>query len=216
MISKRSGLATGRPSNDGSSRRLIRVLIILALGISLPGCAGFGPEPLRGPLTGAQQTLYSLKNWRMEGRIGVRTDADAWQANLFWEHDSAQDRLRVSGPLSQGMLSIVVQKDLILVNRGEGRSELSRDPDALLRERLGFSVPLASLRYWILGVPDPGLAYSSIYGDDGAWNGFRQNGWTVGLDRMLNVGDRVLPQKMRVYGSGVRLTIVTDNWEIGG
>lgn len=184
--------------------------------VSLTGCGLVGPNLARVPsLSQTQASLYTLKSWRMDGRIGVQTGSDAWQANLFWEHDATQDRLRVSGPLSQGMVSIVIQQDLIFINLGEGRTELSHNPEALLRERLGFSVPLPSLRYWILGLPDPARAYTTASGG-GPWNGFQQSGWTVVLERFLDVGSRLLPQKIRVQGGEVRLKIVADNWEIEG
>lgn len=182
----------------------------------LPGCALFksGPEP---PLLGeAQQSLYALKAWKVEGRIGVQATQDAWQADLHWEHEPAQDRLRLSGPLSQGMVSIVLQKDLIYINEGQGVSRLSHDPDALLRERLGFTVPLPSLRYWILGVPDPAQEYASLPSEGGASPGFRQAGWAVRVDRYTNVGNLVLPQKLGIQGNGVRLKIIADHWETEG
>ena len=169
------------------------------------------------PLSDAgRQSLYAIKSWRLEGRIGVQTSADAWQANLLWDHDPAQDRLRISGPLSQGLVSIVVQKDLIFINEGDGVAELSRTPEASLRERLGFSVPLSSLRYWIMGVPDPERTYTSLPTGEPAMSGFQQAGWTIRIERRGAVGNWVLPQKMRAEGAGVKLKIVTDDWKIQG
>jgi outer membrane lipoprotein LolB len=188
----------------------------LVAAVVLAGCAGTRPVSPEARTSAASRALYDLKAWSMEGRIGVQTGDDAWQANLFWDHDAAQDRLRISGPLSQGVVSIVVQKDLIYVNEGNGRTQLSRDPDAMLRERLGFAVPLASLRYWILGVPDPGPAYSPMPGGEGAESVFRQLGWEVRLEQSQPVGPRSLPQKLRVRGSGVTLKIVADDWNIKG
>lgn len=178
----------------------------------LVGCASVRKEPPAVPAV--EKALYSFTAWRMEGRIGVQTGEDAWQANLFWEHDAAQDRLRVSGPLSQGMVSIVLQKDLIYINEGNGVTELSRDPEAMLKERLGFAVPLSSLRYWILGAPDPGSPHTPFHAGDGSSQGFRQSGWTIRLEHFMTVQERMLPQKMVVQGSGVKLKIVADSWEI--
>lgn len=194
-----------------------RFFCLLMFVAWLPGCALFRAEPPGPPMSDeATQALYALKSWRLEGRLGVQTAEDAWQANLFWEHEAGQDRLRVSGPLSQGMVSIVVQKDLIYVNEGNGVTELSRDPEAMLRQRLGFAVPLGSLRYWILGVPDPERAYAAVPGGKGEPDGFRQAGWTVRVDRFMEVGTRWLPQKLLVQGAGVKLKIIGDNWEIKG
>ncbi|MGZ8219689.1 lipoprotein insertase outer membrane protein LolB [Methylomagnum sp.] len=202
-------------SNNGLIRRLA---VPLALMVLLPGCASLRTETAAPPLPENTQALYALKMWRLEGRIGVRTTGDAWQANLFWEHEAAQDRLRISGPLSQGMVSIIVQKDLLYINEGNGVTKLSRDPDAELRERLGFSVPLASLRYWMLGLPDPALAHAPIQVGGGATAGFRQLGWTIRVDSFTHLNNRALPQKLRVERDdvAVKLKIIADTWNTGG
>jgi outer membrane lipoprotein LolB len=196
---------------------LSKFFLVVVLGGCLAGCAFFQRQPEQlSSLSGSEQALYALKAWRLEGRVGVQTAKDAWHANLFWEHEADQDRLRISGPLNQGMLSIVVQKDLIYLNEGNGIGEMSRDPEALLKRRLGFAVPLSSLRYWILGLPDPAIAFVPSYDEKGGLTGFRQLGWLLGLDRFMKVGARVLPQKMLIQGSEVKLKLIADSWEIRG
>ncbi|CAI8866038.1 lipoprotein insertase outer membrane protein LolB [Methylocaldum szegediense] len=193
---------------------MFRVLVFLAV-IALAGCAVFEKEPPR-PAFDPKAKNYDLKAWLLEGRIGVQTANDAWQANLFWEHDADQDRLRVSGPFSQGMVSIILQKDLIYINEGGGVTELSRDPDAMLKERLGFIVPLSSLRYWIVGLPDPNHTYTPIYNESGSLLGFRQAGWTLQFQNFMTVEDRIMPQKMAIQGKDVKLKLVADSWRIKG
>ncbi|MGX2041977.1 lipoprotein insertase outer membrane protein LolB [Methylocaldum sp. MU1018] len=189
-------------------------IFVVALIASLAGCAVLEKGPV--PLSRLEEKNYDLKSWRLEGRIGVQTANDAWQANLFWEHDTNQDRLRVSGPFSQGMVSIVLQKDLIYINEGGGVTESSRDPDAMLKDRLGFVVPLSSLRYWITGLPDPNRDHTPLYEEAGSLRGFRQSGWTLRFERYMTVDDRVMPQKMAIQGPEVKLKLIADNWRIKG
>jgi outer membrane lipoprotein LolB len=183
----------------------------------LSGCATFSGHTIGpGESGNARQALYALKAWRADGRLAVQTAGDAWQANLYWDHDEYQDRLRVSGPFSQGAVSIILQKDLIYINEGNGVSVMSRDPDRDLRERLGFAVPWASLRFWLLGVPDPAAhAQTSLTQKNGATS-FSQSGWSVTVDRYAGAGSRFVPQKMRIEGEKAKLKIVIDSWEIGG
>jgi outer membrane lipoprotein LolB len=171
----------------------------------LPGCTTLNTVP---KLVVLPDSPAAIRSWSMDGRIGVQSADQAWHADLFWEHDPAQDRLRISGPLSQGLISIVVQKDLIYVNEGNGVTQLSRDPDAMLRQRLGFAVPLTSLRYWMLGVPDPDKSSLSMAGG----GGFQQAGWTIYPDDLANVDGWMLPRKLSARGAGVKLKILADNW----
>jgi hypothetical protein len=67
-----------------------------------------------------------------------------------------------------------------------------------------------------MGIPDPELAYTPMPTGETAVSGFQQAGWTIRIDRLDHVGNWLLPQKMRAEGSGVKLKIVTDHWEIEG
>jgi len=196
--------------------RLFRLLCFSFLVAGLNGCALLSKEPVAPSVSAAQQRLYGLDSWRLEGRVGVQTSKDAWQANLFWEHDGHQDRLRISGPFSQGAVSIILQNDLIYINEGNGVVESSRDPDAMLKARLGFAVPLNSLRYWVMGVPSPEAEHTAERGPSGAIRGFRQSGWLLQFDRFVHVRDLVLPKKMMIQGDDVKLKLFADEWVIKG
>lgn len=185
-------------------------LVILVLA----GCAGPPSGTIRQQPESPAKLAVLAKNWRLEGRIGVQTKQESWHASLFWEHDGSQDRLRVAGPLNQAMVSIVVQKNLILINEGNGQLTQSSNPAELLRQKLGFAVPLPRLRYWIMGVPDPGMAYSRLAGANGVDNGFTQSGWEVVIMETQNIGSTRMPRKLRVRGEGVTLKILADEWQI--
>lgn len=187
-----------------------RRLAWASLVIWLAGCAGMRPVPE----SQRAASPSDIKVWKLEGRIAVKTANDGWTANLIWEHDPLQDRLRISGPFSQGLLSIVVQDDLIHVNEGNGVEQTSRDPDALLRERLGFAVPLRSLRYWVTGVPAPEAEHVQVPNEAGGARRFSQQGWSLAYEKFSQVGAYQLPQKASINGHDVRLKLIADDWLI--
>ena len=181
------------------------VLVVLILGLS--GCATFegGTEGV-----GSAKSPDRLTVWDMEGRIGVHAAKDSWQADLAWSHDLKQDRLRLSGPLSQGLVSIVLQRDLIYINEGDGIDHLARDPEAALKARLGFAVPLKSLRCWILGIPNAEEPWQPLA--SGPAGAFTQQGWRIIPSSLVTVGGYALPGRLLVEGGGVRLKIIADQW----
>jgi len=188
---------------------LVLMLVVLDLG----GCARWlgKPEPLI-PATNARQSLYGLQSWHWQGRMSVQTEKDVWQAGLDWEHESEQDRLRLSGPLSLGMLSIVLRENLIYINEGNGVFRVSRDPEAELRDRLGISVPVSSLRYWILGLPEPGSKFDPLpVNATGQW-GFRQSEWILRLNEFTTADQP--PRKVSIQGPGMKIKLIVDYWEI--
>lgn len=183
----------------------LRVVMLLFLGLS--GCATFQTATDEGA---ASKSPDHLMVWDMEGRIGVHAAKDSWQADLAWSHDQKQDRLRLSGPLSQGLVSIVLQQDLIYINEGDGIDHLARDPEEALKARLGFAVPLKSLRCWILGIPNNGEPWQPL--SSGPVGAFMQQGWRIVPSNLMTVGGYSLPGRLLVEGGGVRLKIIMDQW----
>lgn len=187
----------------------MRLAGVVFLGGLLLGCAATKEIVEQTPAP----SPVKLAKWVMDGRIGVHSSNDSWQANLVWGHDERQDRLRLSGPLSQGLITIIVQKDLIYINEGDGVEHLAREPEAALRAKLGFSVPLRSLRYWVLGVPNPEVSWQVVSPE--TRGAFEQEGWRVTPSGRSAMGEYSLPERLLVEGSGIRLKIVVDQWGPG-
>lgn len=184
-----------------------RLSFLVLLVFSLAGCATFQGDVKE---KSAAQSPDHLVNWSMEGRIGVHAAKDSWQADLVWSHDLRQDRLRLSGPLSQGLVSIILQRDLIYINEGDGIDHLARDPEAALKARLGFAVPLKSLRCWVLGIPNAEEPWQPLA--SGPAGAFVQQGWNIVPSNSVTVGGYSLPGRLLVEGGGVRLKIIVDQW----
>jgi outer membrane lipoprotein LolB len=185
---------------------------VAGLVLSLGGCTATTPPPAMS--SALQSQLLALAHWRMEGRIGIKTSADAFQASLQWEHERNQDRVRVAGPFNQGGVSIVLQDDLILIRDNRGVLRTSRDAAGLLRQELGFAVPLASLRYWVIGIPEPASPGAPRYDDTGLLRQLRQDGWSLEYERFVPVQGFALPQKLSAQGAEMKLKLVVDDWKI--
>lgn len=189
-------------------------LAILAPGLLISACATTLPQP-----KGFSQEMAdpaSLPHWVMEGRIALRSGADGWQANVYWEHDGPQEKLRLSGPLNQGLVSMIIQSDLLYLNEGEGKVTIAHDPDSLLRERLGYTLPLKAMHYWILGRPVPEAPKSAtVVSPEGQLQSLQQDGWVLAFEKYAPVaGGYQLPHKLSAEGHDVRLKWVLDEWHI--
>ena len=192
--------------------RLFSLLCALTLAASMTACAIFKGKPTLPQPTEIQQQLYNLQHWKLDGRIAVKSGDEGWNANLTWDHGGEQDRLLISGPFSQGAVSIIMQSGLITINESNGEVSTSRDPDDLLKQKLGFSVPLPSLRYWVLGVPAPDIDFQAIRDAEQHVQGFKQQDWVLTFDSYEKVSSFSMPQKITAQGSSMRLRLVVDEW----
>ncbi|WP_139557387.1 lipoprotein insertase outer membrane protein LolB [Methylotetracoccus oryzae] len=187
-------------------------LISLLLGLAASGCAPRLPPVAATP--DAQSRLLGLTHWRMVGRIGAQTASEGFHGSIRWEHENAQDRVQVSGPLSQGGVSIVLQDDWILIRDDRGEVKTSRDAAALVRQELGFPVPLSSLRYWVIGVPRPARDAVPRYDAAGLLRELKQEGWSLAYEQFVSAQGVALPRKLSASGDEMKLKLVVDEWEI--
>ena len=204
------------PASTSHSGRLfpvIRLWLILGLAC-LSGCSSLTTRPPVSGLSQAGSSLMPPGFWRMEGRIGIQSSQEAWSAHIVWIHERDQDRLLIHGPLHQGLVSIVLRQGLMYIHEGRGEGELSRDPEQSLRQRLGFSVPLYSLRYWLMGLPDPHDTYTDSVDTKQPAAGFDQAGWSVRVEDYTAVAAYRLPGKMKIQGKELKLKLVVDHWNL--
>jgi len=83
---------------------------------------------------------------------------------------------------------------------------------AELASKLGFDPPLQSLRYWILGVPEPGQPAQESLDAQQRLSALQQDGWQIQYTDYMSVGGEWLPSKLTLQRQGVRLRLVVDGW----
>lgn len=83
-----------------------------------------------------------------------------------------------------------------------------------MRDRFGWSLPVYSMRFWIVGVSDPGMTADETVDDDGMLLELSQNGWDVSFDGYRVEDGLLLPKKIVMESGDVRIRVVADRWQI--
>ena len=183
-----------------------RVFGLYLVILMVSGCTTeiVAPETLYSKIT--RESLYNLEQWSFEGRLGLTGIKDSWQANINWQHRSSDEEIRLSGPLGQGATIIKLTGKLVTIDRGNDKIQTSLEPEAFISQQLGMFVPVRSLRYWVIGVPEPGSPYVE------AGLGFRQAGWLIEYKQMQRVNAQNMPRRITVTNEKVKLKIMIDQW----
>ncbi len=87
------------------------------------------------------------------------------------------------GPLGAGAFNLDGSPPDLLLQTGSGEVQRLVDPEAELRERFGWSAPFASLRHWMIGLPDPASDAATAVDEAGLLRSLDQAGWSVSYDR---------------------------------
>lgn len=181
---------------------LVRVCLICLLS----ACSVAPVEPDMHYSRAAMRHLYELEHWSFEGRLALTGQNDSWSANISWEHSPESEQIKLSGPLGQGAVLISLTGNAVTIDRGGGDVQSSTQPEEFINQQLGMFVPVQSLRYWVVGLPEP----SNSYKDIGV--GFNQSGWLNEYKQMQLVNNEAMPHKMTVMNNQVKLKLVIDHW----
>ena len=74
-------------------------------------------------------------------------------------------------------------------------------------------LPLAELRWWLLGIPAPGEASVNQDAGSGEIRDFTQNGWRVSINSRAAGLGFALPQRLTAEREGARLKLLVENWQ---
>jgi outer membrane lipoprotein LolB len=170
-----------------------------------PGAASAAPAPWDGRLG----QLERAAAWQMEGRAAAALGQQGWQASLNWRQDGSSSDLHLAGPLGVGATEIKVTPTGLSLNGAPPSAAVVTQ----LEDKLGFDLPLDTLRYWLLGIPDPGIPFDlTRNGRDRALR-LSQAGWTIDYDEYMPSNGDLLPKRLVLSRPTARVRIAVDHWQ---
>ncbi len=203
--------AHSRPNLTNSVRHVATLLVVLA---TVSGCATERGVALPefDDWRARVSVLTELHSWSFSGRIGVSAGTEGFNGRLRWRQDVDQFEASVSGPLGAGAIGISGDSDAVTIDEGDGKVIRMTDPEFELGLRYGWTIPVESLRYWALGVPDPEQPANLDFGEGGTLTRIAQAGWTVVIPQYREGGGQLMPRRITAENGETRVRLVIDNW----
>lgn len=160
-----------------------------------------------------QRVLAAIDRFDFNGRIAVKAGDDGFNAKLRWYQDANDFSATVSGPLGVGTVRIEGDDDVVQFTDKEGVTTVLADVERDLYYRYGWTIPVESLRYWALGIPDPRVPAETSFGDDGELTDLTQRGWTVTVGRYREAGGgQPMPRLLTATNMETSVRLVIDRW----
>lgn len=197
--------------------RLVFVLVTLALG----ACASLPPANVLAPPSdpvALRDALQRVERYELSGRLAMAIADEGYTANVHWRQRGLATDLALDGPLGLGGLNIVFGPEQFTLRGADGARFDDAAARAEIERRLGVALPLASLRYWLLGVPDPAGSSVDLPPEPGsATRGFEQQGWQVRFREYVPWARSSwsLPRRLEISsGAGrARARLVVERWQ---
>jgi outer membrane lipoprotein LolB len=194
--------------------RRLRAAAALAAFFLLNGCAtqkGLDLPDMSDWDT-RQAVLLQLNEWQFNGRIGVKTDNDGFNGKLRWVQDVDSFSATISGPLGIGTVRITGGEAGVEITDKDGVSTVLRDVETELQYRYGWTIPVDSLRYWVLGIPDPAAPSVTEFDDLDRVSHLEQGGWDVEVGRYREAGGQQMPARLVAKSGATSVRLVVDKW----
>jgi outer membrane lipoprotein LolB len=161
-----------------------------------------------------QAELQSLSVWRLDGRSAIKSQHGSGELVLNWSQDGERFDIR--------LMSFLGQQQARLQGIHGGMTELLRqdqppvranNEQAMMQEALGWSLPLAGLRYWVLGIGQPDMEPRKALDALGRPIWLEWHGWHVDYQSYQTVDGRSLPRKLRLKHDDLVVRLVLDKWQ---
>jgi outer membrane lipoprotein LolB len=163
----------------------MRIWLGFLLTVLLAGCASLPSMESRPKVPAAVVEsriahLGKIEHWTIRGRLAVKNNNDGFSASLLWQQHKDDFDIRLFDPLGRRVAWLVGNPQQVTLTTSDGQNYQGVDPQLLLRQRLGWELPLDSLKYWIKGLPDPNkVAWREEFDDFGRALILDQAQWRV-------------------------------------
>ena len=166
---------------------------------------------------GRRAAIEAVDTWEARGRIALKTAGASGQGSFTWIQTGDRTVLRVAGPFGAEAREIRWDPERLTVLSGQGEVALDyAGPDAaerFLEAQLGWSLPVANARRWLVGLAGPDSPASETLDSTGLLASLTQDGWVVSFDEYRPEGTIALPRKLVLQSAVGRIRLVIDQWQ---
>lgn len=159
-----------------------------------------------------REVLATMSDWAFSGRIGVSAGDDGFNGRLRWRQTGGAFKASVSGPLGAGSVQIDGMRNRITVTERNGELTELENPEYDLRARYGWTIPVTSLRFWALGIPDPDSPAVTEFDDEGQLARLEQRNWVVEIPQYREGGGQRMPRRITAVNGDAKVRLVIDSW----
>lgn len=197
-----------------------RVALLLAGALSLTACASLTGHVPEGQADEAAwearvTELTAVGSWELSGSVGVINGKDGGSGSLDWKQQGVELTFDFRGPLGAGAIHIQGDADALRVRSSRGDDFITTDPEEDFAEHLHMPMPVLSMRYWMLGIPDPGVAYTKSADARGEPIDLNQRDWQVEYQEYADVQGHALPVRFTLTRGNVRIKVAVSQWTLG-
>lgn len=179
----------------------------ILLALLLSACASSKIVPLQ-----TRPILPEQSTFAFNGRVATLHDGERSSAGVRWSHQGIDDEILLLAPL--GQTAARIHSDAAGVSlEASGKYYAALNAEALTEDVLGWRLPMAGLRYWVLALPAAGSQAEIERDTQGRVSVLRQDGWEIRYLRYATEEPNSLPLRLNLQRNGTEIKLFIDEWE---
>ncbi len=182
--------------------------LLMACAVLVSGCAQQSVKQRDEYNLQVMQYLYAQEKWRFEGRLAIDSQEESFSGTINWQHQPFKDVIKLAGPMGQGRLSVIITSGAVVVDDGDKQRVYLQSPEKVFAKYVAVVVPVCALRYWVLGLVEPGRSYTEFD------KGFVQRDWRVDYRQMQIEEGMLLPRKINFKNKQTKIKLIIDQWTV--
>lgn len=161
-----------------------------------------------------QAVLADIRQWEFTGSISVRDENESHSSRIRWQQQQERYRINLWGTFNVGATEINGAPGRVSIEQQGEPPLITTTPEQLIRDELGYELPVSQLNYWLRGIPSPGSRHEPVFGENNQLTELQQDGWTIRYMAYSNYDIETLPVRIRMEKPPLRVDLLRLNWSL--
>ena len=156
--------------------------------------------------------LAAVTQWGFVGRISLDDGEQGGSGRLQWSVEQQNSVLDFHGALGRGAWHLEIGPEGALLREANGIEQTAAGVNSLIQERMGWSIPVDALQWWVRGLSAPGISDIEELDPAGLLIHLEQFDWSVDFNRYDSDAGIALPVRLDARRGNYRVKLAVSSW----
>lgn len=162
-----------------------------------------------------QKQLSAITSFEASGKVSFTEGKKGGNASFDWNQTKNQYSILLSGALGIAAVRINNDGHQVYLTTSQGEKQVAKDAEQLIKQTLGWDIPVTPLVYWLRGIPAPGHTSHGMLDSHNRLVSLEQQGWKIIYQSYSKVSGVELPQKILLERGPIRVRFIFKKWRLG-
>ncbi len=159
--------------------------------------------------------LAKSERWSLRGRLAVNDGKEGGSGHLNWQKHGQTSSMNFRGALGRGAWQLNADENGAVLEWADGEVHHADTVDELIEQRLGWTIPVSALAWWVRGLTAPGDWDLRQLDKHGNLEKLSQLGWIIEYGRYRDAGSVSMPTKLTARRQSHTVKFAIQDWDLG-